>query len=65
MTAALGAAQSAVDAIDPSFEAALETTPAQIEAVYTAVKAFTDLLKADFTSTLNLEPPDVAQGDTD
>ncbi len=64
MVAAYENAQSVVDALPPLHQA----SPAQIDAAYQAVKALTDLLKADFFgagSALNLKLPATLEGDND
>jgi uncharacterized protein len=61
---ALAAAQAAVDAAPPLEQA----TPAQIEALYRAVKALTDPLKSELFgpgSPLNLKLPEGVASDTD
>ncbi|WP_438023219.1 imelysin family protein [Sorangium sp. So ce233] len=65
MLAALSGAQAAVDSLDVPIEQALATDRARVEAVYTAVKALTDLLKTEFVTTLNLELPQSSEGDND
>ncbi len=65
MLAALARAEDAVATLDPPLEQALVTDPSKVMAVYTAFKGLTDLLKADFVTTLNLELPKSTQGDND
>ncbi|WP_437964944.1 imelysin family protein [Sorangium sp. So ce260] len=65
MLAALSGAQVAVDALDPPIEQALSTDRTKVEAVYSAVKALTDLVKTEFVSALNLELPQSSEGDND
>lgn len=65
MLDAIAVAQQAVEALDPPLEAAIVTHPGEVEIVHTAVKAFTDLLKTEFLSVLDLEPPAAAVGDND
>ncbi len=62
--AALAGAESAVDEAPPLEQA----TPAELEALYRAVKALTDLLKSDLFgpgSPLNLKLPEGVASDTD
>jgi predicted lipoprotein len=65
MSDALQGAQEAIDALDPLLEDAIASNPAKARAVYDAIKVFTDLLKSDFITTLNLEPPAASIGDND
>jgi uncharacterized protein len=65
MLDALTRAEDAVKALDPPLEQALATDGAKVMAVYDAFKGLTDLLKADFITTLNLELPKPTQGDND
>jgi uncharacterized protein len=66
MLEALQAAQAEVDALDPKLEQAIfESPPSKVAAVHAAVKAFTNLLKTEFVTMLNIELPDTAQGDND
>ena len=65
MLAALGGAEAAVATLDPPLEQALAIDPSKVMAVYTAVKALTDLLKTEFVTVLNLELPKSTQGDND
>lgn len=64
IVAALGGAQAAVDAAPPLEQA----TPAELEALYRAVKALTDPLKGELFgagSPLNLKMPNGVASDTD
>lgn len=65
MLTALSGAQAAVDTLDPPIEQALSTDRTKVEAVYSAVKALTDLIKTEFVSALNLELPQSSEGDND
>jgi predicted lipoprotein len=65
MVAALESTQAAIDAVDPPLEQAVAGDNSEVQAVYTAVKSFTDLLKIDFITVLNLEPPEGSVGDND
>ncbi len=65
MIGALAAAQSAVDALDPPLEDAIVSDPSKVAALHAAFKVFTDLLKSQFISVLNLEPPMGTEGDND
>ncbi len=51
--------------IRTDMESALANDPAQVEAVYEAVKSLTDLLKTQFVGTLDLDLPNRAEGDND
>jgi predicted lipoprotein len=51
--------------ITTDFQSALANDPAQVEAVYAAVKGLTDLLKTQFVGTLDLDLPNRAEGDND
>lgn len=63
--AALAAAETALDAVQPSFEDALASSPAKVKALYDALKSLTDLLKTELVSVLNLELPKSSEGDND
>jgi predicted lipoprotein len=65
MLDALVGAQEAIESLDPPLEQALLSDPAQVEGVHAAVKRFTDLLKTEFVSVLNLELPRAAATDND
>lgn len=65
MTASLDGAIAAVTSFEGSFEDALATEPARVQAVYEAVKAFTDDFKSTFPSALGLRVPDEGAGDND
>jgi uncharacterized protein len=66
MTAAVDAAIAAVDAVEePTFEEALAKDRPSVLAVYEAIRALTDLMKADFVSVLDLELPRRVEGDND
>jgi len=57
MLTALDGAQRAIDALDPPLEVSITQNSDRVWAVYTALKQLTDLLKAEFVSVLDLEPP--------
>lgn len=66
MRANLEASQRALDAIDGAdLHAALVDDPASVRAFYDAVKSVTDLLKSEFVTVLDLEPPMGLEGDND
>lgn len=65
MTASLDDAIGSATSFEGSFEDALVTEPARVQAVYEAVKAFTDEFKSTFPSTLGLRVPDEGAGDND
>ena len=58
-------AVAAVDAVDATALTAIFDDPASLEAVYVAVKSFTDLLKGDFALSLLLDVPSEAANDND
>lgn len=62
----IGNAQAALDAIEESdLRQALVDDPASVRAFYDAVKSVTDLLKSEFITVLDLEPPMGLEGDND
>lgn len=65
MVQATGAAQAAVEALDPPLEQAMLLDPSRVRALHTAIKAITDPLKTEFVTVLNLDLPKVAEGDND
>jgi predicted lipoprotein len=65
MLAALAGAEEAVDRLDPPLEQAIATDPARAMSVYAAFKVLTYMLKTEFVTVLNLEPPKPVQGDND
>lgn len=65
MATNLVAAIAAVDAIPGSFEDALASNPQSVRDAYIALKAFTDDLKSQFVTVLNLEVPREGAGDND
>jgi predicted lipoprotein len=66
-SAMIGALQTTQDAIDAAgtLEETLTSDPARVTAIYTGVKGFTDRLKTELITVLNLAPPPIAGGDTD
>lgn len=65
MTLALTEAQEAAQKLDEPLDVAATHAEADVEALYKSVKKFTDLLKSEFASVLNLELPQTAEGDND
>jgi predicted lipoprotein len=66
MESALAAALAAADAMpNGDFVVALSEERASLEALHAAVKKLTDLLKTDFVSVLDLELPNIVEGDND
>ncbi len=65
MLASLVDAERAATGMSLPIEPLLSADPAQVMALYTALKAVTDPLKSEFVSSLNLELPTAAQGDND
>lgn len=65
MTTALTHAQAAARAVDGPLEEAATADEEDVQKLYAAVKSFTDLLKTEFVSVLNLELPRTAEGDND
>ena len=57
MLTALDGAQAAIDALDPPLEVSITAHTEKVWAVYNALKQLTDLLKTEFVSVLDLEPP--------
>lgn len=65
MTSALLVAIATADNFQPPIETALITDTQQVWTLYNAVKGLTDLLKADMVTVLNLELPQIIEGDND
>lgn len=66
MEAALEGALAAADAMpNGDFVVALTENRSSLEALHAAVKKLTDLLKTDFVSVLDLELPNIVEGDND
>jgi predicted lipoprotein len=65
MAAAFEAATVAFEQLDPPLERALLSKPEATSAVYQALKRFTDLLKTEFVSALQLELPTGTETDND
>ncbi|MFW5920569.1 MAG: imelysin family protein [Polyangiales bacterium] len=65
MVAKLDAAIEAVEAIEGTLAEAVVMRRDSVVAAHDAVKAVTDLLKADFITVLDLERPKGAEGDND
>lgn len=65
MTASLDAAIAATAALPDSFLTALDTDYAKVVATHAAVRAFTDDLKSQFLTVLDLEIPDDVAADND
>ncbi len=65
MLAALDGADAAAAAVTVPLDAAVAADPAQVEALYVAVKVVTDLLRGDVATALFLEIPSEAAGDND
>lgn len=65
MKQALDKARQAAKNINEPLEVAATTARADVDALYLAVKSFTDQLKTQFVSVLNLELPLTAEGDND
>jgi predicted lipoprotein len=63
MLAALDGADEALASFD--LDQAFSSNPASVEPVYAALKAISDILKADVITALNLERPMSAEGDND
>jgi predicted lipoprotein len=65
MIAALADAELAIDSLAPSFEDVVANEPARGRTVHARFKKMTDLLKVEFMTDLNLEPPKGTEGDND
>jgi predicted lipoprotein len=65
LLAATADARAAAAAITPSFEDVLASDPEQLRALHAKIKVITDLLKADFVTTLDLELPASVESDND
>jgi uncharacterized protein len=66
MEAAISGGIAAADAMpNGDFVVALTEERASLEALHAAVKKLTDLLKTDFVSVLDLELPNIVEGDND
>ena len=65
MLAAIDAAIAATEAVEGTFVDALGTDPASIVAIHTATKQFTDLLKSQMLTVLDLQLSVPAAGDND
>ena len=65
MLDAISAAESATDGLDVPLEDGVVSEPAKVRTVHAGVKMFTDLLKGEFVSLLNLDVPMSSLGDND
>jgi len=65
MLADIGRAIAAVEAIPGNLESALMTDPQSVRDAFSEVKTFTDDLKSQFATVLNLEIPREGAGDND
>jgi predicted lipoprotein len=65
MTAKLNDAITAVETFEGTFADALTTDPDKVQAVFTTLKSFTDLMKTQFMAVLDLEIPSRAASDND
>jgi predicted lipoprotein len=65
MLADLRAAIAATEAVPGTFAEALEDDPESVRGVHAALKLFTDNLKSQFVTVLNLEIPREGAGDND
>ncbi len=65
MRDAIGVAERATDSLDAPLEDAVASDPAKVREVHAGVKNFTDLLKVEFVSVLNLDVPMSSVGDND
>jgi predicted lipoprotein len=65
MTTNIDGAIAALRSFEGTLEDALITEPARVQALYQAVKRFTDDFKSTFPSTLGLRVPDEGAGDND
>lgn len=65
MLNALSASERAVDELNPPLELAARQNPDRVLAVYRTLKTLTDLIKTEFLSLLDIEPPMSAEGDND
>lgn len=63
--AAFDAADAAAVAAPPSFLTAMDSDPAPLIALHSAIKGVTDLLKADLPTALALRLPEESAGDAD
>jgi predicted lipoprotein len=65
MDAAISRALDAVDAVEPSFEAASRADDGELAQAFDALQALADLLKTEFLQKLALNEPMRASGDND
>lgn len=65
MIAAIADAERAVDDLDGKLEDVIVSDVPKVRAIHTAVKAFTDALKTEFVTVLNLDVPMSLVGDND
>jgi uncharacterized protein len=65
MLTALAGATLVVESLDGSFEVTLATEPDRLRVVHAGLKVLTDLLKVEMTGPLDLELPQVIEGDND
>ena len=65
INAAAANAEQVARSLPGPLEQLVRTNPAPAGVLYDALKAVTDLLKAELSSALNLEPPTATAGDND
>ncbi|MGF1468894.1 MAG: imelysin family protein [Sandaracinaceae bacterium] len=65
LTSALDDAAAAVEAVEPSLEAALTDDPETVEAAFAALQAVVVILETDFAAALDFSPPAPPVGDND
>jgi predicted lipoprotein len=65
MLAALDAAEEYARTMDPPIEQAITADKGKVTLLHTKLKALTDLMKGEFVTVLNLEPPAGVEGDND
>jgi predicted lipoprotein len=65
MLEALSASEDQARDMDPPIERAIVSDTAKVSALHARLKILTDLMKTEFVSVLNLEPPAGVEGDND
>ena len=65
MLDALSATEDYARDMDPPIEQAIVSDTAKVSTLHTRLKVLTDLMKTEFVSVLNLDPPAGVEGDND
>jgi hypothetical protein len=65
MLSALDATEKYAREMDPPIEQAIVSDTSKVSTLHARLKVLTDLMKTEFVSVLNLEPPAGVEGDND